>query len=65
MNIVQFLLSAVNLLLALVVLFGGRFFMSKVSALQAQIDELKDQLGTRSEEPELKLHSTKPAEWDT
>jgi len=41
MDIVQFLLSVINLILAIIVLFGGRFFMSKVQELQQQIDVLK------------------------
>ncbi len=44
MDIVQFLLSVINLILAMVVLFGGRFFMGKIHELQLQIDELKHQL---------------------
>lgn len=41
MDIVQFLLSVINLILAIIVLFGGRFFLSKVQELQSQINELK------------------------
>jgi len=41
MDIVQFLLSVINLILAIIVLFGGRFFMSKIQELQQQIDVLK------------------------
>ena len=41
MDIVQFLLSVINLILALVVLFGGRFFLSKIEELQLQINTLK------------------------
>jgi hypothetical protein len=40
-DLVQFLLSVINLILALVVLFGGRLFLSKVAELQSQIDVLK------------------------
>ncbi|NQV74372.1 hypothetical protein HQ496_14740 [bacterium] len=47
MDIVQFLLSVINLILALVVLFGGRFFLSKISELQLQIDTLKHALSIK------------------
>jgi Tfp pilus assembly protein PilN len=43
MDIVQFLLSVINLVLALVVLFGGRFFMGKIQELQDQIRALENQ----------------------
>ena len=42
MDIVQFLFSVVNLLLALVVLFGGRFFMRQIDELRDEIEELHE-----------------------
>ena len=42
MDIVQFLFSVVNLLLALVVLFGGRFFMRQIDELKDEIEELHE-----------------------
>ena len=49
MDIVQFLLSVVNLLLALVVLFGGRFFMRQIHELQDEIDDLEEKIDSLTE----------------
>ncbi len=41
MDIVQFLFAVVNLLLALVVLFGGRLIFERLTALREDVDALK------------------------
>jgi len=41
MDIVQFLFAVVNLLLALVVLFGGRLIFERLTALRDDINALK------------------------
>ena len=41
MDIVQFLFAVVNLLLALVVLFGGRLIFERLTELRTDMDALK------------------------
>lgn len=41
MDIVQFLFAVVNLLLALVVLFGGRLVFDRLTKLREEVDALK------------------------
>ena len=44
MDIVQFLFAVVNLLLALVVLFGGRLIFDKLTELREDVEALKRNL---------------------
>jgi hypothetical protein len=41
MDVVQFLFAVVNLLLALVVLFGGRLIFERLTELREDVDALK------------------------
>ncbi|MDA0379187.1 MAG: hypothetical protein O3C45_01515 [Bacteroidetes bacterium] len=41
MDTVQFLLSVVNLLLAMTVLFGGRLIFKRLSELREDVEDLK------------------------
>ena len=41
MDIVQFLIAVINLLLALVVLFGGRLIFGKLTELREDVEKLK------------------------
>lgn len=47
MDIVQFLFAVVNLLLALVVLFGGRLVFDRLTRLREDVEALKQQLPHR------------------
>lgn len=44
MDIVQFLFAVVNLLLALVVLFGGRLIFDRLTELREDVEALKRRL---------------------
>jgi len=48
MDIVQFLFAVVNLLLALVVLFGGRLIFDRLTELREDVEALKRRLPDHS-----------------
>ena len=63
MDIVLFLLAVVNLILALVVLFGGRFFLQQIEELREDIEDLQDII-LEEQPPLAPAPKTKSLEWD-
>ena len=62
MDLVEFLLTVVNMLLALVVLFGGRLIFQRLTALREELDVLKNDVS--DEKPPLQRDAgAKPLEW--
>lgn len=63
MDIVQFLLAVVNLLLALVVLFGGKLIFQRLTELQEEVDDLKTHRSGPSSEEIEDLPPPRSAAW--
>ena len=63
MDIVQFLLAVVNLLLALVVLFGGKLIFQRLTQLREDVDALTSRRSGKPAEEDEDLPPPRSAAW--